>query len=212
MHTDDNALLEFSAPRNLYGGEQQNLASVLCAMQGPVLGELLHEADVPWPETLEQETNGVVAARWTHVHVPEVRERYGPVGVLQLLLEAYRGDPSNWSLWQALVEEARELRFAEPALAAEPEAGALLAQVDKLRPPLITPRRGGTLEKIASELGGLATRAGEMGQWDLAAECWQRVIEIEPNNQDAQRSLDEALARIAGDVDENEETPGTPEP
>ncbi len=201
VHTDDNALLEFSAPRHMYES-QGKIAQALLPLQRPVLDDLL--ADPVLPPGLAAQVDTVVAARLAPtraqallvgqtVSVPNV------VAALQLLLEAYARCPYDAQLFQFVTVSRRNFDV-DPELARvarDPQIPPLLAQLAQIPLPPPGARITGTsLLEIATDLRKAAQGPIQRNQWGAAVGLLYEAHDLDPENQDTTRQLADALARV----------------
>jgi len=195
VHTDDNALLEFSAARCMYLSSRA-VAEALAPLQQTPLKDLLAEGQQPSQE-LENDVGAVVASRWASLRADGLAARGDYVGALQLLMNRYLGNPDNLELYQFLIESRNSFQRT-PQLARQPEIAAVLAEIDQLRPPLTVPLRSLSLTEIASALQAAAAREGAHGRWDLAAGLLREVCALQTHTSEAAataRALADALVR-----------------
>jgi spermidine synthase len=193
VHTDDNALLEFSAPRHMYVGTRQ-VAQALFGLQRPVLPDLLAASELPREETLDGQVTAVVESRRARIPADDLAARGDVAGALRLLLDVYVRGPDNAELYRFITESRRNV-LAVPGLAARPEIAALLAQVERLPPPRGAPLTGATLAEIAASLRAVARYAAGRGQWSEAAEYLLEAKDLDPDNLVGARDLAEALTQ-----------------
>ncbi len=193
VHTDDNALLEFSAPRHMYASDRA-IAYALFPLQRPVLSDLV--SDVTLPPGLNEELAAVVASRWATLRAQALADGQDWAGALRLLADSFRGSPQNIELYTFLMSSRRNMQSA-PRLAGNAEIGALLAQIAQLPPPLLlAPLTGAALTEIAARLRSVAQGAAQRGQWPDAVSLLSEARDLEPDNLDTARLLADALARV----------------
>ncbi len=184
INTDDNARLEFSAPRNLYAG-QFHLVEALYPLQRPVLPALFPESQAAdsFPR-LDDEIATVVAARWAPIRVNQLlREGKAEIG-MRFLLDAYRADPTNPVLFNMLAPLRKQLLNAEGASIDSSEAGALLDRLRRIEAPVTTPRRNAGSSDIVEALRKWAAQSGEWGFWDAAESHLAEALSLEPENRE----------------------------
>jgi hypothetical protein len=158
IHTDDNALLEFSAPRELFRGEDLRTFGALLARATPPLGDIAI-AESPAHERLAERIARAAEARRLRLAVDEMSRGGGAaIGVAQLALEAARRDPGNPDLHARLRDVQSRLEAQPP----DSETTALLAAIRSQRPPTLAARTGESLRQIADRLIHRAD-AGERG-------------------------------------------------
>jgi spermidine synthase len=197
VHTDDNALLEFSAPRHMYDAQHQ-IAQALLPLQRSVLDDLVRDPTLP--PNVEAEVVNAVNARTAPARAEALANGPGAgtaegLAALQLLLDAYARCPYDAQLFQYLVASRRNLRVA-PTAAADPQVAGLLARFDRVQPPPPgAPVKGATLPEIAAMQRAVAQGAGQRGQWASAVSLLEEARDLEPENLDTARALADALGR-----------------
>jgi spermidine synthase len=198
VHTDDNALLEFSAPRHMYES-QGKIAQALLPLQRPVLDDLL--TDPVLPPGLAAQVDTVVAARLAPTRAQALLPGgVGPlanhVAALQTLIDAYVHCPYDAQLFQ-FVTISRKNYQAQPELANNPQIAPLLARLGQVRPPPPgAPVNGASLLEIATALCNAAQGAIQRSQWRDAASLLYEAHDLDPDNQETTRQLADALARV----------------
>ncbi len=198
VHTDDNARLEFSAPRHMFEVHRK-IAEELVARQRPVLGDLV--ADIALPPGLAAELDSAVAARLAPMRAQALVS--GPatriedtIAAVQLLLESYARWPHDAQLFQFAITTHRNLS-ANPEFAAHPQLGPLLARLGQVRPPPPgAPITGASLPEIAATMRAVAQAAAARGQWAEAAGLLDEARDLDPDHLDTARLLADALAHL----------------
>ncbi len=197
LHTDDNARLEFSAPRYVYGGEAPAIARSLFALECPLVGDTL----VSDPQ--EQRQAAVLArlaearrarAMWTRGC--EYADAKDLPRAMEHLIEAYRLSPGLLDMHRNLVMlrnwMAEEVQRAGP----DSPLRAWISRIDQLPVPLIAPRRGAPLAKIAEQRVRQARHAVNE-RWWAAVELYAReACELDPSNAAAPVLLAGALWQL----------------
>ncbi len=146
VHTDDNALLEFSAPRYLFAGEFGQLAASFLQMLMPVQA-YLDTPDAAAREQISAEIERVVFGQTAYARGAHARPGEDPGPALRRLVEAFRADRSNLELSTA-IDRARVALQAGGTNPAMRELAKLLSSV---APTLVTPPRGVALEDVAQK-------------------------------------------------------------
>ncbi|MGD8451840.1 MAG: fused MFS/spermidine synthase [Phycisphaerae bacterium] len=189
IHTDDNALLEFSCPRYLYSGQEETLATEFDVLQGAPLEDLLADGEAAAPPDLRAETAGVVAARRACRRSREAWARGETARSLRIRLDGYRLDPCNLDLAMS-IGDARAMNAAPSAEVAE-----LLEALGNLWPAVFAPVRGASLAEIAEGLRQYAAEASEAGQPEVALDYLRQAWRIEPGDRRTLVSLAACLAQ-----------------
>jgi spermidine synthase len=189
LHTDDNALLEFSAPRYVLGRQGPLISAALKSLQQPVLRDLC-PADPP--ATLAAEVNGVVAARGMRLQSEDARAQGDPLAALRFALSGLQADPSSDELARSL-NELHGVLTQQGADA--PALADVRTQLRRILPPLLAPLRGATLEELAAlrrtRARDLAQRGAPGGE---AAELLE-ALRLEPGHVPTALGFLEAMTR-----------------
>jgi len=192
LHTDDNARLEFSAPRYMYAGSSQ-IAEALLPLQRRVLVDLFGDPVVP--PAPARAIDDAVAGRWARIAASAQNSGGDRVGALDTLLAAYARAPHDTELYEFLMDSRANIqKFAE--LASRPDVAARLAHIEHLPPPRIAPPTGATLAQIAAQWRAIAQQAAQRANWPLAAELRAEALDLEPDNVDTARTLVDALLKL----------------
>lgn len=195
IHTDDNTLLEFSAPRHMYVGEVDDILQALDELQRSVLDEFLADDQPALPEMLRFTVNGVVAARRGRLLANAAARRGDVAGALRIWLDGFAQQPTNTLLYIYLVNEVRALR-AVPEVASRPEIVALLKRFESMPPPRRAPLTGGTLAEIAAHFRTQGGAALEQGNLVEALDLLSGALELEPADVAVLELLETALRRV----------------
>ena len=179
IHTDDNALLEFSAPLSLYRGTAHDITQEFYRLQLSVLDELVSGSPPP-STTWQAEVANVLTARRIRVRAGEAIHQKRQTAGLRLLLEGYRYNPRDQDIQQYLRETPAALREKFPEL-------------KQLRFPVIAPVRGATLAQIASMHRQRAIEAVRTGQTAVAIDNLRQASSLEPDNLKIKLALAEML-------------------
>jgi spermidine synthase len=194
-HTDDNARLEFSAPRNLYAGEF-GLTQALYPLQRPVLDDLFDRTpDADLPRGIDGEIAVVVAGRWSPIRVDQLAREGKPLIALRFLLDAYRADPTNTDLYNYLVPIKEQLTEKPASFAGNPEKLLLAERLKGLEAPVTIPRRGASSTDISEALRKWAKQSGAVERWNAASELLAQAHRIAPADRGIALDLIEALVR-----------------
>ncbi|MBI4578957.1 MAG: fused MFS/spermidine synthase [Planctomycetes bacterium] len=135
VHTDDNALLEFRAPWDLYSQSHLQIAEALLDLQGSPLGGLVRDDTDAATAAARARTDACVAARRLRVRGMRQWEEEQHAASVHTLVEAYRADPGDFLVYQLLMEHVGEL---EEWSRDEPALRELVDEIEQLPPPEIT--------------------------------------------------------------------------
>jgi len=182
VHTDDNALLEFSAPRYLYRGQERELTQAFVELQQPIDTFLRTHSGEPLPPALVSEVGGVVAARQAILRAAAAGERGDHLAALRTLLDGYRHDPSNLAVFRALLTVNAYLRNQLRGVPPSGQLAGLLAEIDRLPPPFITPREGASVGEVAAARRARADEALRVQLRDVAEENLLEARRLEPGH------------------------------
>lgn len=160
IHTDDNARLEFSAPRQLYRDDDLEIT-----------GALLERGAAPWDEVvtprgddathaaIRRRAEAAFAARrlrYESDRIKQAQSRPGamaqPRAVVQPLLDAMRRDPGNVEIWTRLDQAGATLRQHFGSYLKTPDGEALLTEMRSVRVPTLASREWRPYEAIAATL------------------------------------------------------------
>jgi len=182
VHTDDNALLEFSAPRYLYAGEFDLLANDFLHLLSPVL-PLIETTDAQGRARIGAEIERVVVGQTAYARGARARPGENPAPALRSMVEAFRADRSNLELSLAI----DRARVALGTGGSSPEARELARLLASVAPTLVTPPRGVALAEVAQKrrlraqtYRKIGDRAGEIEE---LAEALRLVPEDQPTAQ-----------------------------
>lgn len=193
VHTDDNALLEFRAPWDLYSRPHVRISESLLTLQQSPLEHLL-ESPPPDP-----------AVR-AHVEATQEARRRRLTGMLQweahqeiegvtALIEAYEADPGNFLIYQLLMVYEGEL---DDLVAEHPEIRPLLERIEALPVPAIAPAGGATREQMTAALKALATQAMHQQVWPAASAYLKQARELMPDDPEIAELQETLTSRPAG--------------
>jgi spermidine synthase len=193
LHTDDNSLLEFSAPRYLYAHEGDLIMAELAKLQSSVWVDVIMPGDVP--SALRNETNDVVRGRWAYLVAQLNAARNDYAGSLKALLDGFSLDPSSVDLYRTVKKAAKELSEKFPDRTQHPEIQALLQRIDHIPPPIVSTPQGGTLDAICAYFIAAAREAGRAGDWETAARHFEDAHRIRPDLPDVTHEFAAVLRR-----------------
>lgn len=196
LNTDDNARLEFSAPRNLYRSEGVSIAASLYALRRSIFDEWL-EADPSRAEhtVLVERVDAVVRSRQARLKSYEHWENDDPVAALALLLEAYELNPGSYDIYDNLLEFRKAALRDREFITSWGTLQPMLERIDTLRMPFISDPRGTPLAAVVEALVEQARRAGQLGAHDAAASYLEEARWLSPQRGDLVIAL--AETRIA---------------
>ncbi|MCH8804483.1 MAG: fused MFS/spermidine synthase [Planctomycetes bacterium] len=181
VHTDDNALLEFSAPRHMYRNDELKIARALAERQDSVFERVVKPAADP---SLQGEIQGqvaaVVEARASRFESLRLTARRDPIGALRAMLRGLRSNPGNPQLYRLVRLQRRDLEAGSPRLANLPETQTLFEQVDRSPAPTFLRRSDVPVSEILSELTDAAEQAAQRTHWAIAAEHLHRALQLAP--------------------------------
>lgn len=199
VNTDDNARLEFSAPRNIYRSEQMQIATELFALQQSVFDRwLVADPQRPDHQTIVRRTLDVVRSRTARVQSYRRWEAGDVAGSLEDIFEAYALNPGDFDIFRRLVELC-ELARARQGDAGRPDAriAALIARMDTLRRPILARNTGASLEEIAASLVSFSENARHSGKLEVAADYLAEAHGLLPDHADILMTLADVLAAQA---------------
>lgn len=183
IHTDDNALIEFSAPRELYSNDEMAIASALIERtQSPFSDIVVVDASDPAQDAVVKRTLAALNARKLRLQSDLLRGKAPPSEIIRPLLAAMRLDPGNVEVWQRLTQAEEGLQHYYPDFAAREEGQALLKQMEAVRLPTYAENRPCTLPDIVTWLRTTATAAAQRGWFALAVDFLTEAREIAPSD------------------------------
>jgi spermidine synthase len=189
IHTDDNALLEFSAPRYLYVGEQAQLIEQFVALQQPPASLMADSGGAQ--DALLKEAEAFSAARVAYAKANVTVLRKDLVATLNLLLESHRKFPGHPDVHTAAQYVGHAIR-ADANLKDQPELIPLFAEAAQIRRPRLA-NRGATLAQIAAACRKDADTAARTNEWALAAVHLAEARRLQPDDPEIAQALKEAL-------------------
>jgi len=196
LHTDDNALLEFSAPRHLYRGQSIQIAKALFERHHSPFGHILiANAEDPQHEAVQAQAASVSRARHLLIEAQELRQQRQYAPTLRALLQAYQLDPGDPQIYHQLVYLRQLIKTKAPESARSLVFQPLLAKIDTLRVPTIGSPKGSTMADLVRMLEAQAKQALQRQQWALATDYLTEASTLEPDNTEVIRRLALALAQ-----------------
>lgn len=173
VHTDDNARLEFSAPRHLHRREHARIAHTLSAFQRSPFEEVVQARDDRGHRAVADRMTATISARRKRIEAGLLRDRGEHAAAFELLLEAYAEDPGNYLGYLNLVHCHEEM---------DPRGGRAQVRLDLIAalplPPLASPG-GMSRTEMAELLRAFAEEAGEHGHPSAAAAYLELARRIE---------------------------------
>ena len=186
VHTDDNALLEFSAPRAIFRNEALLTAEELAGLQKPPFDELIvASSSDPRHEAVRDQAASVARSRKLLAEAWELGRQRQFAASLEKFIQAFECEPNNGFLYKTLIDREPLLREVDPRLAASPELKAMFARIAALRPPVVSTSVPATLPEIAGKLESLALQAAGQQRWEWAAGYMNEAASFSPGNGDA---------------------------
>lgn len=195
VHTDDNALLEFQAPRYMYLKEEQALARGFVEMQRDPLEDVLAAAGAPPPRDLVERTLVTVLVRSVRFRAAEAESDEALARELDEILELHQRDPSNTGLYMLVLDgvgRLEEERGGQHGTALR----SLRERLQAVRPPTVAPRTGGTASQIVKALEARAAEAGKSGRWPEAARFIEEALLLQPERANLRVALAEARIEL----------------
>ncbi len=199
VHTDDNALLEFSAPRSLYRHDESAITAAMLAHQRSPFDELIAiRPDDPRHQAVRDRIAAAFRSRNDLAGSWALERKGDYVGSLRLLVSACVHDRENTQAYNTVMQCRPTLEQRNPTLARSPQVQALLNKADSLCPP--TPpsgRRCGTqTADIVRSLRATATDASQYGRWDCALALLEVAAGLEPDNPDVNADAAHCLVKL----------------
>ncbi|RMF77621.1 MAG: hypothetical protein D6744_11150 [Planctomycetota bacterium] len=194
IHTDDNALIEFSAPRSLLQPRVYEITTAVQSLKTSPLDEFLP------PDTSDSQRDQLAArilriSRAEHmVLAAAFDDQLTLTQRCRALLEAYSVDPGSYRVFVGLNTLRQPLRDAART---DPAAVELLDRIERLRAPTVAPRRARTIEDVTQQLRVLAGAAVEREHWPAAIDYLSEAYELDPGDVDVVIKF--AYALLAGD-------------
>ncbi len=178
-HTDDNALLEFSAPRYLYVGEGRQISAALHALQQSVFSQVV--TDTP-SIAMRQRVQGVISGRRAFLNALIALDRGELIPSLQFMLNGAEADSRSMGLFRLLVRATHEVARDFPELAAQPAVADLLGKLNALPALLHAPPYGASVSELADNLRTMATQARNAYRFNDAVRYLEEALVFEPGD------------------------------
>lgn len=185
VNTDDNALVEFMAPRNLYLPDRALFdleASLLSIGRSPLDEVIVAGGDSESHALFRRQMEGTMNARR---YLNEGRlhgERRDLEAAMNASLKAYDSDPGNMEVMEQLGQIRAAILAAPPELARSPAVSAFMSRLNAIPRPVVAPRTGARLSDIARELESYAVGMLTRGNASLALPYLQEAADIDPDN------------------------------
>ncbi len=186
VHTDDNALLEFSAPRYVYRGESRTISSRLSEIQGsPFEQVVIVRESEPAHQELRRRTEEALEARRLFEEARQVATYGDAENALRLLVRSCRQDPGRMSAWELLNGIAEAIVRQQSGLPATPRLVSLFEEIRTLPGPTLAPPRTRTLAEVAEYNLERARRNCQEHGWERAAAYLEEARELVPDHAEA---------------------------
>jgi len=199
LHTDDNARLEFSAPRQLYRMNPEPIIRALDALASPEPRQLMAFGATEDQQRLAAGIADVYLARRLFSEaVQQVEAGRRDVASLELTIRAYELNPGDVDIWRQLEYWREEIEAL--ARRGDPSAAPLLeklAVLDEFPPPMTPPMRTAPLEQIAYGYAARAARAESDGRLEYARRSLEDAIRVAPEEPTFHLRLAGVLLRLA---------------
>lgn len=189
LHTDDNALLEFSAPRTMFSVRSEKLSHALHELTRSPFDDLIAVSSADPVE----KTVGIVDrmhAAGDRLDALLQRDLPDPMAVANELVGVYNAGPGDVNVYQTLIRIRVELERVGPS--GDDRVPALLDSIDGLRVPSVAPRTTRTLADVTRMLMDHANAAGGSGRWNLAVDYWEEASALLP--EDTHIAINHAVA------------------
>ncbi|MCC6361658.1 MAG: fused MFS/spermidine synthase [Phycisphaerales bacterium] len=184
IHTDDNAILEFSAPRQLYRRADHEIALSLAERAESPLGAVVagDGNDPPWQRLLA-ETDGAREARKLRIAADGASRAGDDAMAARLLFQALERDPTHFDALTRLLDYRRLLASPESA-GLTFDADAFIAAFEKIRFPTRADPLGESVEQITTRLREEAAYHAKAGRMALALAALAEAHDLTPANAD----------------------------
>lgn len=187
VHTDDNALLEFSAPRFVYGGESGAISSRLREIQVSVFdGTLLARGDEPAHQTLRSRIADAHEARRLLERARQAAAGGDGETALGLLVRACQVDPGRVDAYVSMMEAAQAIVRQQSVVPSSSRLVGLFEEINRLPEPTLAPPRTTSLAGVAEHNLSRARRACRDRRWERAAAYAGEARDLDPDNPHAQ--------------------------
>lgn len=141
IHTDDNAILEFDAPRGIYMPTDNRIAESLIAISAdplPLLVDVEHARSPQESRVLAQAADARLARRMMNTASIAMNKGAGELEVSELLLSAHERDPGNLLIAHRTYESMDRLASLRGQIVDPAKRDALVARMREVRPPTFT--------------------------------------------------------------------------
>lgn len=198
IHTDDNALLEFSAPRSLYRPETLSILKELYSIARLPFDEIVTlSARNEMHQRLRERAADSQQGHKLWIRGLEAAENREPVAALRNFLDAYQLDTGDYALHHQLLEYRRTLLERDSSQVVTPELMGMLDQIDLVRQPTVTALVGDVaFTELAEALYARAYRAWREGLWSVAADYLAEAHDLDPDKEAIVVRLAFAMARL----------------
>ncbi len=184
IHTDDNAILEFSAPRQLYRRADHEIALSLAERAESPLGAVVAgDGNDPRWQRLLAETDGAREARKLRIAADSASRAGDDAMAARLLFQALERDPTHFDALTRLLDY-RRLLASPDAAGLTFDADAFIAAFEKIRFPTRADPLGESVEQITTRLREEAAYHAKAGRMALALAALAEAHDLTPANAD----------------------------
>ncbi|MHC4441046.1 MAG: fused MFS/spermidine synthase [Planctomycetota bacterium] len=184
VNTDDNALLEFSAPQSLYLNHTQRiLRGLIDCHQSPFDEVILFPKDAKVRESASiRMANAIKAQEYRYeAGTLWVKESYAKA--LELLVEGYKLTPDDIMLYRAVRKYMKPF-LKVPESRRSPSLNASISQMDSRREPVMVLKTDDIFKNSFDILKARAEIAGHKQQWPLAIEYAKEALQLNSEDGD----------------------------
>jgi len=183
IHTDDNALLEFSAPKNLHSDYGMVIAGMLADQQRSPFEEILTgNQNEPIYKQIQERVNAAAQIRRDWVTGMELWKKNLYAEAIELFLKSYKRFPDSFPMYRHVNICLLSLAYDQPDLMGTPEIQKLVTQAKALRMPIYAPLRGVRLSDMVNWLRSQAFTALQQGKNDWAVGYFREINHIDPDD------------------------------
>jgi spermidine synthase len=185
VNTDDNALVEFMSPRNLYLPDRELVdleTSLLALQRAPLDQVVVAREDLEAHRAFRQQVEATANARRWLNEGRQCGERMDVEGALSDSLKAYDSDPGNLEVMEQLGQIRAALLANPSVVAGSPAVAKLLERINTLPRFPWAPPTGASLSSIARQLESLAVTRLAHSDLSLAASYLKEAVDIDPEN------------------------------
>ncbi|GMU83270.1 MAG: hypothetical protein AMXMBFR47_31400 [Planctomycetota bacterium] len=184
IHTDDNAILEFSAPRQLYRRADHEIALSLAERaESPLRSVVAGDAADPRWQRLLAETDGAREARKLRIAADSASRAGDDATAARLLFQALERDPTHFDALTRLLDY-RRLLASPDAAGLTFDADAFIAAFEKIRFPTRADPLGESVEQITTRLREEAAYHAKAGRMALALAALAEAHDLTPADAD----------------------------